>query len=137
MQSTVSHIGTVSAVGPGLVEVRLAAQAECGGCALGAMCGSHGGDVVGIRADSAGFAVGERVRVSVSAATGVASLSALIVAPLLLLLGAGALLQLLGFGPGLCAAGMIGIVCCWYGAMYLARGRIGGKVNWNIEKAEV
>ncbi|MEG0807684.1 MAG: SoxR reducing system RseC family protein [Alistipes sp.] len=138
MRGQIEHSGVVERIEGATVFVRITSQSACGTCKAREACGLSESQEKIIEARSATaseYAVGEHVTVGIRQRSGLIAVVLAYVMPLVLLLillvctisllhcseGCGALIALVGVG-------------LYYGALWLARGRIENKIHITISK---
>ena len=136
MSKEIWHSGTVAALRPGVVVVKITSRSACGSCAAREACGLAEATekIVEVRvADEQAFEVGRSVQVGVKKHIGgkavvVAYVGAL-VAMLVALVVA---VEVCGLADGWAVAVGLGAVAIYYGVLWLFRKKIDNSIQFSI-----
>lgn len=138
MSEELSHIGTVTAVLPGIVKVHVGDGGEkCGGCSVKFMCkpnGESGSEIDIPVKDSSLYSVGQNVKITLADKKQYsATLIAMALPCVALCLGVAAA-YFAGLDEGLCALSGLLSTAIYFGILYLMRKRINNTFLWKIEQ---
>lgn len=133
----IEHEGVVNRIGDGAVHVTITSRSACGTCKAREACGlaeAQEKTVVVATAEAASYAPGDAVRVGVRQRAGMAAVALAYGGALVVLLGALFIAAACGASEGAGAAAAIAAVGLYYGALWLARGRIEHTIQFTITK---
>ena len=133
----IEHKGTVALVGRNFVRVNIEVMEACGGCSARKSCAMGQTTIREIdvaTAEASAYSVGEEVKVSAKQSLGVVAVLLCYVAPLVVLLLAMVVAQLLGCSDGISAAVGLGTQVLYFSILALFRNRISQKVIFTINK---
>ena len=135
--SQIEHKGTVALVGRNFVRVDIEVMEACGSCASRKACAMEQGttrEIMVYTDDAQNYSIGEVVQVSARQSLGAVAVLLCYVAPLIVLLAAMVVAQLLGCSEGLLAFIGLGSLVLYYGILALLKDKISKKVIFTINK---
>ncbi len=124
MGAMITHQGRIVRITGNIVTVAISPEAdECGGCAVGLLCGKNEKLDVNVKRPEK-YSVGEAVTVGMRVGMQRKGTLLFFVMPIFLLISSLAIAIYAGAGEGASALIAIGTVIAWYGVLYACRVKI-------------
>ena len=133
----IEHKGTVALVGRNFVRVDIEVMEACGSCASRKACAmgaSEKREIVVYTNEPDNYSVGEVVNVCARRSLGVVAVILCYIVPLVALVGAIIVANILGCSDGVSAVVALGAIAMYYTLLALLRARISKKVTFTINK---
>ena len=135
--SQIEHKGTVALVGRNFVRVDIEVMEACGSCASRKACAmgaSEKREIVVYTNEPDNYSVGEVVNVCARRSLGTVAVVLCYIVPLVTLVGAIIVANILGCSDGVSAVVALGAIALYYTLLALLRARISKKVTFTINK---
>lgn len=133
----IEHKGTVALVGRNFVRVDIEVMEACGSCASRKACAmgaSEKREIVVYTNEPDNYSVGEVVNVCARRSLGTVAVILCYIVPLVTLVGAIIVANILGCSDGVSAVVALGAIALYYTLLALLRARISKKVTFTINK---
>ena len=133
----IEHKGTVALVGRNFVRVDIEVMEACGSCASRKACAmgaSEKREIVVYTNEPDNYSVGEVVNVCARRSLGAVAVILCYIVPLVALVGAIIVANILGCSDGVSAVVALGAIALYYTLLALLRARISKKVTFTINK---
>lgn len=138
MSNRINHDGIIDSISDNTIRVRIVQTSACAACGLAKHCNSSESKekIVDVKDDASGYAVGDHVMVSVSAAMGYRAVMLGFGLPFLLLVAVVVMADVMMGNEPLAALLGLSALVPYYVALYMNRGRIGRSLSVEIAKVE-
>ena len=133
----IEHKGVVASVGGDYVCVEIEVMEACGSCASRKACAmgsSEKREITVHTSDAANYSVGEVVNVGARRSLGAVAVVLCYIVPLMLLLAALVVANMLGYSDGVAAVVALSSAALYYALLALMRRHISEKVTFTINK---
>ena len=133
----IEHKGTVAFVGRDIVRVAIEVNEACGSCASRKACAmgsSEKREITIYTNDAESYSVGEVVNVGARRSLGAMAVALCYVVPLVVLIAAIIVANMLGFADGIAAVAALASSALYYAVLALFRDKISRKVTFTINK---
>ena len=133
----IEHKGMVALVGRNFVRVDIEVMEACGSCASRKACAmgaSEKREIVVYTNEPDNYSVGEVVNVCARRSLGAVAVILCYIVPLVILVGAIIVANILGCSDGVSAVVALGAIALYYTLLALLRARISKKVTFTINK---
>ena len=133
----IEHKGTVAFVGRDVVRVAIEVNEACGSCASRKACtmgSSEKREITIYTNDAESYSVGEVVNVGARRSLGAMAVALCYVVPLVVLIAAIIVANMLGFADGIAAVAALASSALYYAVLALFRDKISRKVTFTINK---
>lgn len=136
MEERVSHSGIVVGLTDKAIEIEIISSGSCGSCDIKAACAMSEAKEKRItvpRPVGRDFAVGQAVRVSMTARQGGKAAVLAYLVPAMLMVFTILILCRLPIAEWVSAVAGIGVAAAYYGVLFLLRGKIGERFEYEVE----
>lgn len=134
---SISHTGTITAVGKGTIEVAVRPEGACGSCHARTVCGASGNEDRKMTVpviNSADFSEGETVEVSIEKTMGVKAVLLAYVTPFVIMFAVLLIMLQTGFSELSAGISALAAVALWYMVLGMLRRKLDKEIIFKVHK---